>query len=139
MKKYRVYVNGEPFEVMVEELEGSAASFTPVVTPVTPQTASTKTTAETRAIPTPSAFPGEPKAEPKAAGDGFQVTAPMPGSVLDVKVKEGDSVKEGDTLLILEAMKMENEITAPVSGVVKAIKVSQGATVNTGDLMLVIE
>lgn len=134
MKKYRVYVNGEAFEVMVEELGGSATSYAPVVTPVPPQTP----TPETQNIPSPSSPPTEKKAEPKAAGS-VQVTAPMPGSVLDVKVKEGDSVKEGDTLLILEAMKMENEITAPVSGVVKNIKVSNGATVNTGDLMLVIE
>jgi len=67
------------------------------------------------------------------------VTAPMPGSVIEVKVKEGDSVREGDTLLILEAMKMENEVTAPVSGIVKSIHVTSGATVNTGELIMVIE
>jgi biotin carboxyl carrier protein len=134
MKKYRVYVNGEPFEVMVEEVGGSATSFSPVVTPITPQTATPK------AQDTPAASPDAPKEKAgPAAGGGFQVTAPMPGSVLDVKVKEGDRVKEGDTLLILEAMKMENEVTAPASGVVKSIHVTSGATVNTGDLMLVIE
>lgn len=139
MKKYRVYVNGEPFEVMVEEIGGSSASSpsitpSPVVTPVTPQTTPAVQNAPAAPVPPP-----EKKAAPPKAGDGFQVTAPMPGSVLDVKVKEGDEVKEGDVLLILEAMKMENEITAPVSGVVQNIKVSTGSTVNTGDLVLVIE
>ena len=63
----------------------------------------------------------------------------MPGSVLDVKVKVGDNVNEGDVLLILEAMKMENEVTAPTSGSIKSINVAVGSTVNTGDTMIVIE
>ena len=63
----------------------------------------------------------------------------MPGSVLEVRVNVGDSVSEGDVLMILEAMKMENEITSPVPGVVKSIDVSVGSTVNTGDAMIFIE
>jgi biotin carboxyl carrier protein len=62
----------------------------------------------------------------------------MPGSVMEVKVKVGDNVKDGDVLVVLEAMKMENEITAPSSGKIKSINVKKGDTVNTGDLMMVI-
>jgi biotin carboxyl carrier protein len=69
---------------------------------------------------------------------GASVTAPMPGSVMEVKVKVGDNVKDGDVLVVLEAMKMENEITAPSSGKIKSINVKKGDTVNTGDLMMVI-
>ena len=134
MKKYKVYVNGEPFEVMVEEIGGPASAISPVVKSVQPQT----TTIETKDIPAVSPPPAAKKAEQKP-GNGFPIAAPMPGVVLDVKVKEGDTVSEGDTLLILEAMKMENEVTAPASGTVKNIQVANGANVNTGDLMLVIE
>jgi biotin carboxyl carrier protein len=67
------------------------------------------------------------------------VTAPMVGKILEVHVKVGSSVKEGDLLLIFEAMKMENEIYAPISGVVKEIKVSKGKEVNRGDPLVIIE
>lgn len=63
------------------------------------------------------------------------VNAPMPGNILDVRVKPGDSVKAGDTLLILEAMKMENEISAPQDGTIASVNVSKGDTVNSGDLL----
>ncbi|HZX46742.1 MAG TPA: biotin/lipoyl-containing protein, partial [Clostridia bacterium] len=64
------------------------------------------------------------------------ITAPMPGTVLDVKVKEGQSVKQGDVLVILEAMKMENEIFAPADGTVASVNVSAGASVNAGDVLV---
>ena len=64
------------------------------------------------------------------------VTAPMPGNILDVKVKAGDSVKAGDTLLILEAMKMENEISAPQDGTIASVNVRKGDVVNSGDLLI---
>ncbi|MDO4349584.1 MAG: biotin/lipoyl-containing protein, partial [Eubacteriales bacterium] len=69
---------------------------------------------------------------------GEKVTAPMPGTVLDVKVSQGASVKKGDILLILEAMKMENEIMAPCDGTVKQVVVNKGASVNSGDALIVI-
>lgn len=65
----------------------------------------------------------------------MSVSAPMPGNILDVRVKPGDSVKAGDTLLILEAMKMENEISAPQDGTIASVNVAKGDTVNSGDLL----
>ena len=83
----------------------------------------------------------EPKqaSAPVASNDGTKVTAPMQGTILEVKAKVGDAVKEGDTLLILEAMKLENEIKAPVAGKVASIVVSKGASVNASDLLVVLE
>ena len=71
-----------------------------------------------------------------AAPVAASVTAPMPGNILDVKVKAGDSVKAGDTLLILEAMKMENEISAPQDGTIASVNVRKGDVVNSGDLLI---
>ena len=113
MKKYRVTVNGTVYEVELEELTGSA----PVSAPAAPA-----------AAPAPAA-----SAAPAA---GEQICAPMPGNILDVKVKAGDSVKAGDTLLILEAMKMENEISAPQDGTIASVNVRKGDVVNSGDLLI---
>ena len=85
----------------------------------------------------PSSGPAPTKA-PAAAVAGEEVVAPMPGKVLQLKVSEGDSVKDGDTLLILEAMKMENEIIANASGNIKKINVAANDMVDTGDVLLVI-
>ncbi len=123
MKKFNVTVNGNRYEVEVEEVGGvaSVSNVAPVAAPVA----------------TPVAAP---VAAPKATGTagGVKVEAPMPGTVLKVNVKVGDSVKSGDTVLVLEAMKMENEIAAPQDGVVASINVSQGATVETGDVLVTL-
>ena len=123
MKKFRVHVNGKAYEVEIEELTAAAPK------PAAPAAAS-KPAAAAPAAPKPAAAPA-------AAGDEV-ITAPMPGKVLSIAVQQGQSVKAGDLILVLEAMKMENEIYCGRDGVVKQIGVSVNATVNTGDTMAVI-
>ena len=128
MRKFIVNVNGNSYEVEVEEV--SAAGSAPIVAPAPV------------AAPAPQAAPAAapaPQAAPKAAAPagGTPVKAPMPGNVLDIKVSNGQAVKEGDVLVVLEAMKMENEIFAPCDGTVTVVA-SKGSTVNTGDVLVTI-
>ena len=120
MRKFIVNVNGNSYEVEVEEV-GAGASAT-VSTPA-PKAA-------------PVSAPVAPKTVAAPAG-GTPVKAPMPGNILDVKVQNGASVKKGDVLVILEAMKMENEVVAPSDGTVTVVT-SKGATVNTGDVLVTL-
>ena len=113
MKYYNITVNGVAYSVSVEE---TAAGAAPVAAP---------------------AAPAAPKAAaPAGAAGAVTVKAPMPGNILDVKVAAGASVKAGDVLVILEAMKMENEIVAPQDGTVASINVHKGDTVNSGDTLV---
>ena len=143
MKKFRVTVNGEAYDVAVEELGGGAPAA-----PVAPKARSAAPIAAPRATapkpsapaaPTPKPAPVAPKPVAQSSGGGSTVTAPMPGTVLNVMVTPGQTIQANDVLLILEAMKMENEVTAPAAGTVKEINVAKGASVNTGDVMVVIE
>lgn len=122
MRKFIVNVNGNSYEVEVEEV-GAGISAAPVVQAAPVQAAPTQAPAEA------------PKAAPQVPAGGTQVKAPMPGNVLDIKVSNGQSVNEGDVLVILEAMKMENEIYAPCAGTVTVVA-SKGSTVNTGDVLI---
>ena len=128
-KKYIVTVNGTGYEVIVEEAALGANYVAPVATPA-PAAAPAPAPAAT---PAPAAAPA-----PVVAGDGEKVNAPLPGNILDVKVASGASVKKGDLLCILEAMKMENEIVAPIDGTVVTVAATKGSSVNTGDLLFVI-
>ena len=116
MKKYRVNVNGTVYEVELEEITGGAA-------------------AAPAAAAAPVATPAAPASAP--AG-GEQITSPMPGNILSVNVSAGDTVKKGQVLMILEAMKMENEIMAPRDGSVAQVVVSKGAVVDTGAALVVL-
>lgn len=109
MKNYKVIINGTEYQVGIEEIDASEVKSAPAQAP---------------------------KAASAPAG-GTNVNAPMPGTILSVKVNSGASVKKGDTILVLEAMKMENEILAPCDGVA-TVSVAQGATVDTGELLAVI-
>jgi len=123
MRKFNVTVNGTTYEVEVEELGGvaSAPVSRPAAAPSAPKSA-----------PAPKAAP----AAAAAPAGGKNVTAPMPGTVLSIPVKQGDAVKRGQVLLVLEAMKMENEIKSGVDGAVASIAVKVGDSVNTGQLMI---
>ena len=133
MKKFNVTVNGSTYSVEVEEV-GGAVSVAPAVA-AAPVVAAPVAAAPVAA---PAAAPvAAPAAAPVAAGT-TTVDAPMPGKVLSVNVKKGDKVASGDVLLILEAMKMQNEIMAPSDGVVSDIRVNAGDTVATGDVMIVM-
>ena len=123
MKYYNITVNGVAYSVSVEETAAGAAPVA-AAAPAAP--------AAPKAAPAPAAAP---KAAAGAAG-AVAVKAPMPGNILDVKVKAGASVKAGDVLVILEAMKMENEIVAPQDGTVASINVNKGDTVNSGDVLV---
>jgi len=123
MKKYNVTVNGVTYEVLVEETDSASA---PSAAPA----------------PVTAAAPAAPKAAPKAAPAGSQggikVTAPMPGTILKMNVKVGDTVKPNDLVCVLEAMKMENEIFAKEGGTVKSVDAPQGASVNSGDVIVTL-
>ena len=123
MKYYNITVNGVAYSVSVEE---TAAGAAPVAAPAAP--------AAPKAPAAPAAAPKA--AAPAGAAGAVTVKAPMPGNILDVKVSAGASVKAGDVLVILEAMKMENEIVAPQDGTVASINVNKGDTVNSGDVLV---
>jgi len=130
MKKYNIVVNGIAYAVEVEEV-GSGTASAPAAAPAPAPKAAPAPAAP--AAPAPAA-PAAPAAAPSA---GAQVVdCPMPGTILDIKVKPGDKVDAGQVLLILEAMKMENEIMAPAAGVVDTVQVSKGASVNAGDVLI---
>ena len=124
MKTYNVTVNGVTYSVVVEEVNGAAAPAT-VAAPV--------------AAPAPAA--PAPAAAPKAAGGAagsVSVKAPMPGNIIKVNVKLGAAVKKGDVLVVLEAMKMENDVCAPADGTVASVEVAQGATVETDAVLVTL-
>lgn len=130
MKKFNITVNGKTYEVDVEEIGGVSAPA-----PVRRQEAP----AAAPAAPVKAAAPAAaPAPAPAAVEGGEAVTSPMPGTILDIKVKVGDTVADGTVLVILEAMKMENEIMASSAGSVLSINVNKGASVNSGDVLVVI-
>ena len=119
MKRYNITVNGKAYDVAVEEVGGSAAVAPVAAAPV----------AAAPAAPAPAAAP---------VADGTKVTAPMPGTILDIKVAVGDTVKSGQAICVLEAMKMENDVNAPCDGKVPSVNTTKGSAVETGAVLAVI-
>jgi len=118
MKNYRITVNGVAYDVAVEEMGEGAATSAPAAAPK----------------------PAEPKAAPAAAGAGaVKINSPMPGNILSVKASAGQAVKKGDVLMILEAMKMENEICAPQDGTIASVQVAAGDSVESGDVLVTMD
>lgn len=127
--KYVVTINGKQYDVEVEKVSGGYK-------PMSMGAKAAPAPAPAPAAPAPA--PAAPKAAPVSAGDNT-VTSPMPGTILGVKVKEGDAVKAGQLVIILEAMKMENEIVAPADGVVASVAVKEGDTVETDATLVVLK
>lgn len=126
----KVNVNGIPFEVEMKQPINPATTM-----PHKPKVSAPAVHQEPASIAT------APKAEPKkkaAAGIGMKVTAPLPGTITEIKVSEGDTIKNGDTVIVLEAMKMQNNIEAECTGTVTSVLVSKGDTVMEGDVLLTI-
>ncbi len=129
MKKYNITVNGTTYEVVVEEV-GSVTAAPAYNAPAAP-VAATAPKAAPAATPAPA-----PQAPVQNGSTGAnKVTAPMPGTILDVKVSVGTQVKKGDVICVLEAMKMENDIPAPCDGVIASVNIQKGASVNSGDVL----
>jgi len=133
MKQYNITVNGKTYQVQVEEAGGAGQAAPVYSAPQAPVMAAP--VQKSAAAPAPAQAAPAPTV---SAGDEL-VSAPMPGTIFDIKVTQGQAVKAGDILLILEAMKMENEIVAPVDGTVKSIHTSKGTSVSSGDALITLE
>ncbi len=125
MKRFNITVNGKAYDVAVEELDANAA-------PVAAAPAPAAAPAASAPAPAPAAAPAP------TAGAGEAVNAPMPGTILDVKVNNGDSVTKGQVIMILEAMKMENDIVATCDGTITSVLAKKGDQVNSGDALATI-
>ena len=122
MKKYNVTVNGTAYEITLEVVDAADVKAAPA--PV--------------AAPAPAAAPAPVAAPVAAPAGGETVNSPMPGTILSINVQNGSAVKKGDVLMILEAMKMENEIMSPCDGTIASVNVNAGASVETGAVLCVI-
>ena len=129
--KYVVTLNGKNYEVEVNETEAVLVSVSDAATVAAPVAAPAAPAA-------PAAAPATPAAAPAVSAEGTTIPSPMPGTILSVSVSVGQTIKSGDVLMVLEAMKMENDIVAPCDGTVKQLLVSKGSTVNTDDVLVVI-
>jgi len=144
MKKFKFTISGKPYEVEVQNIEGNIATVNvngaeykvemeeqaaPVVAPVA------------RPAAKPAAAPAQtagPRPAAAAGGAGYKMAAPLPGTIMQIFVKQGDAVKKGDKLLMYEAMKMENNLLAEADGTITAINCRQGDNVLQGDVLIVI-
>ena len=144
MKEYKLKINGNDYNVVINNVEESTASVEVNGSPFTVEfekpitkPKAIKVVRQATSAPAVSAA-STPQPKPAVAGNGTPVNSPLPGVILNVNVKDGDAVKKGQVLLVLEAMKMENEIQAPVDGVVKTLCVQKGESVLEGAALVII-
>ena len=137
MKEYKYKINGNVYNVVIGDIEDNIAHVEVNGTHYNVEMEKKQKAAAPIARPRPAAVAAKPAAKPAAAKGG--VKSPLPGVILDIKVKEGDVVKKGQTVIILEAMKMENSINADRDGKIASIKVSKGESVLEGTDLIIIE
>lgn len=128
MKRFLIKINGKTYDAEVEVIGASAAA--PAVAPA-------PAAAPKAAAPAPAPAPAAPAAAPKAGGPA-NVTSPLPGTVLRLVKNAGDTVAAGEVVMIVESMKMENEVVAPEAGRIASIAVAAGSAINTGDLLFTL-
>ncbi|HIR62945.1 MAG TPA: biotin/lipoyl-binding protein [Candidatus Coprenecus avistercoris] len=145
MKEYKLKINGNDYNVVINDVQESVASIEvngsnykvefekPIVKPTAIKVVKTAT-----AAPAVSAAAPKPAAAPAPSAGGTTVSSPLPGVILEVCVKEGDTVKNGQKIMVLEAMKMENVVEATADGVIKSIKVNKGDSVMEGTPLAII-
>ena len=139
MKKFKITVNGQAYEVEVEEIGGAAPAPAVVSTPAAPaQAPQPAAPAAPAAAPAPAAAAPSPAAMEPIPDGAVVIKAPMPGKISALKSEAGQAVKRGDVLLVLEAMKMQNDITATAEGKLHSLRVNVGDNVKTGDALAVI-
>ena len=137
--KYVVTLNGKNYEVDVTETDAIVTGITEVPVMVAAAPAAPVVAAPAAPAEAPKSEESPAQSAPAApTASGTQVKAPMPGTILAVKASAGQAVKAGDVIVVLEAMKMENDIVAPCDGTVKEILVTKGSTVNTDDILAII-
>ena len=136
--KYNVTLNGKIYEVDVTESDAVVTGVTQVPVAVAAPAVAPVAVAPVAAPEASAEAPAAAPAVAPVSADGTQVKAPMPGTILAVKKNVGEAVKAGDVIVVLEAMKMENDIVAPCDGTVKSINAPKGSTVNTDDVIAVI-
>ncbi len=135
VRRFRLTINGVMYEVEAEELDGAASTAIPSAVVAPPLPTPTENIVRKPQIPEPAGSPTKPRGE----GNGITVEAPLPGAVLDVRAGVGQSVVQGQIIVILEAMKMENEITSPIAGKIAALHVQKGDTVSAQDPLFRVE
>ncbi len=129
LRKFRIKINNKEYLVEMEELTPQGVT----------QSAPVQSTPSVQSVPTEQAAPAPVAVAPQGTSEGIRVEAPMPGNILNVFVKVGDVVKENDPLVILEAMKMENEIVSPINGTITSVAVTKGVAIDVAELIVTIK